>query len=136
MLRRSVVRYGRCRIITSAGDFTSGLEGRKCVGQAFAGEHRAGVADVEMEMRLGRVSRITEETEDLASADVVAQFHARRSGLHVRVKRVEAVANLNDYVISADGFQGDRGQFTRRVLGIPSFISVTTPSATEWISEP
>ncbi len=56
-------------------------------------------------MRLGGISGVADEAENVAGADLVAKLHAQGTRLDVRVEREAAVADVHDDVIAAEGFK-------------------------------
>src|SRR5271168_1070249 len=70
-------------------------------------------------MRLGGISGVAYEAEDVAALYFVSYFYAQRAGLHVCVKGVAAFSNVDDYMVAANCFQRDgdgAGVYSRGIL--------------------
>src|ERR1051326_4675340 len=57
-----------------------------CVRNPFRREEGWPVGDLKMHVWLGRIPRVAEERDDLATLDVIADLHAQRTRLHVGIE--------------------------------------------------
>src|ERR1700734_3156295 len=58
-------------------------------------------------MRLGGISGVAYQAENVAALYFVSYFYAQRAGLHVGVEREAVFSDIDDDVVAADGFHGD-----------------------------
>src|SRR5690242_633708 len=60
-----------------------------------------------MKVRFGGVAGVADQPEHLPELYMVAEFYLEASGLQMAVKGVSAMADIQDYMIAAYGFQSD-----------------------------
>ena len=71
--------------------------------QAVREQRRRSVHDVEVQVGAVAVAGVAEQAEHLAGLHRVADLHLQAAGLHVRVERVAALADVDDHVVAARG---------------------------------
>src|SRR5215467_7863137 len=81
------------------------LKRRQRIRQSLRSQRRTAILDMEVKMGLGRISRISDETNHLPTPHLVAQLHAQRTRLQMRIKRKMPSSYVEDHVVSAHGFQ-------------------------------
>ena len=82
------------------------------VWESIACQEAGVIAHLEMQVRAGGMTGITDEAQHLARLYAIAGFDAY-AGLQVSVGRVPAIAKIEDYRVPRDVLQG---HFERRVV--------------------
>src|ERR1700722_16838847 len=100
LLYGSGMRVGRLPIVALTQQFVGG----QSVRQSLARNFRIQTTDVKVQMRLRRISGVPNQPKDLPTGDFVADLHAHRTQLHVRVESITATADIHDHMIAAEGF--------------------------------
>src|SRR5690349_20684689 len=62
---------------------------------------------MKMKMRFCRVSGVADQTQRLASLDLIARLDPKAARLEVRVERVTSLTHIEDHMISANRLEGD-----------------------------
>src|SRR6202020_1341770 len=84
LLNGSGMRVGRFPIVALTQQFV----GAQSVWQSLARNFRIQITDVKVQMRLRRISGVPNQPKDLPTRDFVADLHAHRTRLHVRVESI------------------------------------------------